>query len=53
MAYNFVRASSQSISGNGPSISVYPVTFSAWAYATNDTVAMTIKDFVRYLLAKQ
>jgi hypothetical protein len=42
MAYNFVRANSQFISGNGPSIDVYPVTFSAWAYATNDTVAMTI-----------
>lgn len=36
MAYNFVRANSQFISGNGPSIPVYPVTFSAWAYATND-----------------
>ena len=47
MAYNFVRASSQSISGNGPSISVYPVTFSAWAYATNDTVAMTIMSWIQ------
>ena len=47
MAYNFVRASSQSISGNGPSISVYPVTFSAWAYATNDTVAMTIMSWMQ------
>lgn len=47
MAYNFVRASSQSISGNGPSISVYPITFSAWAYATNDTVAMTIMSWLQ------
>lgn len=42
MAYNFVNASSQFISSNGPSISVYPITFSAWAYGTNATIAMSI-----------
>jgi len=42
MAYNFVRASSQNISSTGLSIPVYPVTISAWAYATIDTVAITI-----------
>jgi len=50
MAYNFVRASSQIISFNNgaPSLTnVYPVTFSAWAYGTLDTVAMTIMSWVQ------
>lgn len=42
MAYRFINTSSQFISSNGPSISLYPITFSAWAYATNNTIAMTI-----------
>lgn len=47
MAYNFTRASSQYISGNSPSVAVYPVTFSSWIYATNDTVAMTIMTWMQ------
>lgn len=47
MAYNFVRASDQSISSPGPAISVYPVTFSAWAFATNDTLAMTVMSWIK------
>jgi hypothetical protein len=42
MAYNFITGSSQSISSSGLNIPVYPVTLSAWAYATTDTVTMTI-----------
>lgn len=44
MAYNFVRASVQNITTTSPASlsAVYPVTFSAWAYGTLDTVAMTI-----------
>lgn len=42
MAYNFVRANSQYISSSFSDVAVYPVTFSSWAYATSDTVAMTI-----------
>jgi len=41
MAYNFITGSSQSISSSGLNISVYPVTLSAWAYATSDTITMT------------
>jgi hypothetical protein len=43
MAYSFTAASSQNISCNSPASlsAVYPITFSAWAYGTLDTVAMT------------
>ncbi len=44
MAYSFTAASSQNISCNSPASlsSVYPVTFSAWAYGTIDTAALTV-----------
>ena len=41
MAYNFITGSSQSISSSGLNIPVYPVTLSAWAYGTTDTITMT------------
>lgn len=47
MAYNFVRANNQYISNSFSGISVYPITFSAWVYATNDTVAMTIMTWMQ------
>lgn len=48
MAYNFVRASSQFISSSFSGIPVYPVTFSVWAYATNDA-ATTAMSVVRWM----
>jgi hypothetical protein len=50
MAYNFVRASSQYISSSFSGIPVYPVTFSAWAYATNDA-APSAMNVVRWMQA--
>lgn len=50
MAYNFVRASSQYISSSFSGIPVYPVTFSAWVYATNDA-APTAMNVVRWMQA--
>lgn len=42
MAYNFIAENAQYTLSPFSSIAFYPTTFSAWVYATDDTLAMTI-----------